>query len=262
MRRALVAVSLIAAVFAALPARAAGVRFDPADFAFRPHPGAELPLAAALIDGQGKTVPLGHFFAGRPVILVLEYLRCKTLCGVTLQNVVGALAALPLEAGRDFLLVAVSIDPRDTPADAAAAKAKYAALYDRQGSAGGIDFLTGPEATVRRIADAVGFAYRYDPALDQYIHPAGFVVAAPDGRISRYLLGVGVTSAQIAGAIADAQHDKALGPIGRLLLLCHIDGLPPGRFTVPVLAAFTAADLAAMATLIAVFAAIRRRRHG
>lgn len=235
---------------------------DPSAFAFQPHPGALLPLAAGLVDEAGRAVTLGQYFAGKPVVLVLEYLRCTSLCGLTLENVIAALDALQLDAGRDFQMLAVSIDPRDTPAEAARAKAKYLAFYHHQRGAGGIHFLTGSAASLRRIADTIGFIYRYDADIDQYVHPAGFIIAGPDGRISRYILGLGGDTSELRAGLADAAEGRALGPLTRLLLLCHVEGAPLGRYTVPVLAAFTIANIGATAVLIAVFAGIRRRRHG
>lgn len=256
-RAALTALALLA-VLMRMPPAAAGGAFN---FAWRTQPGAQLPLSAALVDEHGEEVTLGRYFEKRPVILVLEYLRCKTLCGLTLRSLIAALDELPLKAGRDFELLAVSIDPRDRPAEAAAAKAKYLAAYHHhKAGAAGIHFLTGPAATVRRIAGTVGFPYRYDPALDQYIHPAGFVIAAPNGRISRYILGISGTPGELTQALADAEQNKALGPFARILLLCHINGIV-GRYTVPVLAAFTIADLAAGLALILVFATVLRNRH-
>ena len=123
-------------------------------------------------------------------------------------------------------------------------------------------FLVGPAAAVGEIAAAVGFPYRYDKVLDQYIHPAGFVVASGNGRISSYVEGVAVTPAALTAALAAAEQNAAPGPFARLLLLCRGGSALLGRYTVPVLAAFTLADLAAMIAVIAVFAAIRRRRHG
>jgi protein SCO1/2 len=257
MRRLSIALGL---AFCLASIGAAKAEDDLTDLAFRPHPGNELPLAVPLRDERGESVSLGQFFTGKPVLLVLQYLRCKTLCGLTLSNVVTALDALPFTAGRDFQMVALSIDPRDTPADAASAKAKYAALYHHTAD-NGFHFLTGSRDSVQQVADAVGFPYRYDPELDQYSHPAGFVVAAPDGRISRYVLGVGFAPADLQRAIEEAAQGRTTGPLTRILLLCHI-AVQPGKYTVPVLAAFTLANLAGMAALIAVFAAIRRRRHG
>jgi protein SCO1 len=230
-------------------------------FAFRPHPGRQLPLAVTLIDEHGRTVPLGHFFTGMPALVVLEYLRCKSLCGLTLENIIAALDALPLRAGRDFEMLAISIDPRDTPADIARAKSKYLAAYHHRDGASGIHFLTGAASSVRQIADAIGFPYQYDAAIDQFLHPAGFILASPDGRISRYIFGVGADATKLRTGLADAARGDALSPLTRLFLLCHIEGAPLGRYTVPVLAAFTIANISAGTAMIILFALIRRRRH-
>jgi protein SCO1 len=231
-----------------------------ADFAFQPHPGAELPLQVKMRDEQGRAQSLASFFTGKPVVLVLEYLRCRTLCGMTLERLIAALDALPLAPGGDFNLVAISIDPRDAQEDAEAAKAKYLAGYHHPDGERGMHFLTGSEASVREIADAVGFPYEYDAALDQYIHPAGFVIATPEGRISRYVFGIDPQAAALKTSLADAARGEHSDVLDRILLLCHAAGLPTGRYSAPILAAFAAANLAGTAVLIAVFAMIRRRR--
>jgi protein SCO1/2 len=219
-------------------------------------------LASEFIDDQGRAVPLSRFFAGKPVVLVLEYLRCKTLCGLTLENLTAGLDALPLDAGRDFQVVVIGIDPRDKPTDVAAAKAKYLDIYHHPAGDGGWHFLTGPQPVVERVADTVGFRYRYEPALDQYIHPAGFVVAAAGGSISRYVLGVNPQPAELESALNDAAHGQTVGLVTRLLLLCHGDTPQLGRYSIAIEGAFVAANLAVMIGGIAVFVAIRRRRHG
>ena len=235
---------------------------DFSEFAFRPHPGARLPLASEFVDNQGSVVPLGRFFVGKPVVLVLDYLRCKTLCGLTLENLAAGLGALPLDAGRDFNVVVISIDPRDNPADLAAAKTKYLGIYHHAAADDGWHFLTGPRPMVQRVTDTVGFPYRYEPALDQYIHPAGFIVAAPDGSLSRYLLGVNPQPTELESALNDAAHGKTVGLVTRLLLLCHGDTPQLGRYSLAVEGAFVVANLVAMIGGIAAFVAIRRRRHG
>lgn len=221
-----------------------------------------MPLSTSLVDENNHAVALSDYFTKTPVILVLEYLRCTSLCGVTLQHLVAdTLNDLPLEPGRDYQLVAISIDPRDNAADAASAHAKYAELLGAHRGAG-LHFLTGPEATVRQIADTVGFPYRYDPLVDAYRHPAGFVIATPGGVISRYVEGVAITPANFVAAIADAQQDKSQTLLSRLVLLCHVEGAPLGRFTVPVLAALMLANVAAGLTATAIFRATRRGRYG
>jgi protein SCO1/2 len=261
MRRPVRALALawaLAAWALAAPAALAGSPF--AEFAFQPHPGAALPLQVTLFDEQGRAQPLAAYFTGKPVVLVLEYLRCRTLCGLTLQRVVAALDALPLDAGRDFRLVAISIDPHDTPTDSAAAKATYLAQYRHPDADRGMHFLTAPEAAVRQVADAVGFPYEFDAALGQYIHPAGFIIATPQGRISRYVFGIDPSAGELKAGLAAAAQGQRVDALDRILLLCHAAGLPTGRYSLPILAAFAAANLAGAAAVIAVFAAIRRSR--
>jgi protein SCO1/2 len=233
------------------------------ELAFHPHPGVRLPLATQFLDEEGNTVALGDYFTRSPVVLLLDYLRCTSLCGVTLRNLVAkALDPLSLEPGRDYQLVSISIDPRDTPADAAAARAKYAGLLDHPGRETGIHFLTGTRRAAQAVADIVGFPYRYDRFLDAYIHPAGFVIAAPDGAISRYIEGVAISPPELLDALGSAELGNSQGPLTRLLLLCHIQGTPLGRFTAPILVTFIIADLAAGLTALAAFIAIGRRRNG
>ena len=235
---------------------------DFSEFAFQPHPGTHLPLGSEFVDDDGSLVPLGRFFTGKPVVLVLDYLRCKTLCGLTLENLAAGLGALPLDAGSDFQVVVISIDPRDKPTDVAAAKGRYLAAYHHPAGDAGWHFLTGPQPIVRHVADIVGFPYRYEPALDQYIHPAGFVVAAAGGSISRYVLGVGAQPSELESALADAVHGKTEGFVARLLLLCHGDTPQLGRYSLAIEAAFVIANLAAIIGAITAFVAIWRRRLG
>ena len=254
---------LIAAVTRNVSQPRARADSDLASLSFQPHPGARLPLNEKLVDENGLAVALGAYFTKSPVVLVLEYLRCTSLCGVTLRNLVGdTLKRLPLQPGRDYQLVAISIDPRDKPSDAAEAAAKYVALLDRGDGKAGMHFLTAEPAVVRRIANAVGFPFRYDSLVDAYIHPAGFVVAAPDGVISRYVEGFAASSSDLMAAFADAEQGKSKGPLTRLLVLCHIQGSALGGWTAPVMAAFTIAEIGAGLTAMAIFVAVWRRRFG
>jgi len=258
------ALALLVLVMLVSSGRASGAPTgnDLSDFAFRPHPGARLPLASRFVDERGRAVVLGEFFAGKPVMLVLDYLRCKTLCGLTLGHLVAGLDAIPLDGGRDFQVVVISIDPRDTPADVTTAKVEQLAAYHHATGADGWHFLTGSEAAIREVADVVGFPYRHQAALDQYIHPVGFIVADGDGRISRYLVGVDTEAPDLRAALDDAAAGKSFSLVKRLLLLCHGDTPQLGRYSLAIEAAFIVANLAAMVGGIAVFAAIRRRRHG
>lgn len=221
---------LLGLLIAAAPAHAA----NPATFqqlSFRQHPGGQLPMGARLIDASGQPTTLGGAIDSRPAVVVLEYLRCKNLCSLVLSGAVQSIADAGLTPGRDLDLVAISIDPRENARDAAAAQAMYAG---RLRTGDGIRFYTGAPADVRKIASAVGYPYRYDKATDQFMHPAGFVVTTPEGKISRYMLGLNPAAADLRQAVAQAAQDEVEPPAHPLLLLCF--GYDPDEGTAAALA--------------------------
>jgi protein SCO1/2 len=196
-------------------------------------------------------------------VLVLEYLKCRNLCGLVLRSATSAIGKAGLEPGRDLQFVAVSIDPRDTPADAAAARAMYGRQFPSAPAAmRGLHFLTGSPSEVARIASTVGFPYRYDRQSGQFAHPAGFVVLTPEGRISRYMLGLGQSPADLARAVAQAADDWVKPAAYPLLCLCF--GYDPDEGSVAALAWRLTRIVALIAMLCCaglVFLLSRRRRR-
>lgn len=188
--------------------------------------GQTVPLEVVLRDEAGQKAPLAAYLHGRPAVLVPTYYQCPMLCSQVLNALTGALKALRFDAGRDFDVLAVSFDPRDTPALAAAKKAAYLRRYGRPTSttAMGWRFLTaGPAdaAAVRRLMDAIGFRYAYDPASRQYAHAAAIVLLTPQGRISRYLLGADYAPRELRLGLIEASEGRMGTPIDRLLLFCY-----------------------------------------
>ena len=257
------AAGLILALLLSAPVHAA---VDPAtfhSFAFRQHPGAQLPLEAQINDADGRTGSLASALGGKPAVVVLEYLRCKNLCGLVLRGAVQAIARSGLRPGRDLNLVAISIDPRERPQDAAAAQAMYARLFpDPAAAASGVRFFTGPPGQVRTIASAIGFPYRYDRQSDQFLHPAGFVVATPEGRISRYVLGLNPEPSLLKKAVAEAGADRVEPPAHPLLCLCF--GYDPDEGSVAALTwqlvRWTSMGLVLACAALIGFLSLKRRR--
>ncbi len=199
-------------------------------FAFDQHVGGRLPLAAPLTDETATPVVLGRYFGTVPAILVLQYHRCPNLCGLVLADLVQALTDSKLQPGRDYQLVAVSIDPTETPGAAMESKRAHEAGFPWPGADAGWHFLVGTKPSIREIATAVGYPFQYDPTIGQYAHPTGIVVTTPDGRISRYLLGLGYSGADLARAITDAASARIAAPAPPLLLLCYHFDPKTGRY--------------------------------
>ncbi len=260
MRTRLLAGLLLASLL--LPAGARATDDDLAAFAWRQQPGTALPLGTALRDEAGRDVTLGQAFAGPPIILDLGYFHCPALCGVVRADLVSALLASGLAPGRDYRLVALSIDPAETPDDAAHAKAADLA---QAGLTDGADwhYWTGPAPSVAAVAGAVGFRSRFDPQLKQFLHPAGIVVLTGAGRVSSYLLGVGYSGGDLRAAVLRAGTGGVAQASLPVLLLCFHYDPATGRYTLAIekvlrlLAALTVLTLAGL--LIALHRSPARR---
>ncbi len=227
--------------------------------------GTMLPLDAVFKDEAGKDVALGEFFGhDRPVVLALVYYECPMLCTLVLNGLVKAFRALKLldfMPGKQFEVVVISFDAKETPRLAAAKKSTYVDAYGVPETAGAWHFLTGPQASIDAVTEAVGFQYRYDPDKDQFAHAAGIMIASPQGKLSRYLLGIEYAPRDMRLALTEASENKVGSIAEQLLLLCYHYDPETGKYTA---AAMTALRVAAVATVIAIVSLIvvMRRREG
>jgi protein SCO1/2 len=194
--------------------------------------GDRVPLELLFRDESGASIRLGDYFDGRPVILSLNYFHCQNLCPLELDGLMNGLNGISFTLGKDFTLITVSIDPREGPADAQDIKTRTLRGYDKADQAvGGWHVLTGDQAAIDRLTDAVGFRYAYDPIQDDYAHPAGVVVLTPTGQISRYLYGLDFSANDLRLALVDAGAQRIGTLLDRALLVCyHYDPLT-GRYT-------------------------------
>ncbi len=183
--------------------------------------GEQLPLDAAFTDDHGRAVTLGDFFGKKPVILVMTYFECPMLCTLVLNGLGKTLKTMSFEPGKEFDVVTVSFDPRDTPEKAAAKKATYVAEYGRPATADGWHFLTGEQASIERVAKAVGFRYTWIPEEKQFAHAAAIMVATPEGRLARYFYGVDYAGRDLRLGLVEASDHKIGSPVDALLLFCY-----------------------------------------
>jgi protein SCO1/2 len=173
-------------------------------------------------DETGVERSLREYIGDKPVVLGMVYYECPNVCSVILNAMLVSFdaGALDLELGKDFVALAVSIDPGETSELAAEKKANYAERFHREGFDNGFRFLTGTEENIEPLADAVGYRYFYDKQTDQYAHASGIMVLTPDGKVSSYYLGTEYLPKKIQFALMDAS-DGIIGPlVDQLVLLC------------------------------------------
>lgn len=231
---------------AAFAAQAQTVYPPPPRAGFSQRLDARLPLDGVFTDDAGRAVRLGAYFNRAPVVLVLGYYHCPNLCSTLMDGVLEALSGVGLPP-RAYRVVGVSIDPAEDAAMAARRKASFAPLLARAG--GELHLLTGRSPQIAALARGAGFSYSYDAASRQYAHPAGFLVATPDGRISHYFMGVRFAPRDLRLALVDASAGRIGSPADRLLLLCSHYDPATGRYTPAVMTLVRGACLAVLAAL-------------
>jgi protein SCO1/2 len=198
------------------------------------HLGDQLPLDLDLRDEQGKPVKLGDYFLDKPVVLMLVYYRCPMLCTQVLNGFLKSSQAVKYTIGKDYEVVTVSFDSRETAELAADKKAAYVRAYRREGAAAGWHFLTGSEASIKRLTETVGFRYSYDGKSDQFAHASGIIVATPQGKLSRYLYGIEYEPSNLRLALVESGENRIGSAVDKVLLLCfHYDPLT-GRYGVVI----------------------------
>ncbi len=197
--------------------------------------GEQVPLDLAFRDEAGRPVTLRSLFRGRAVVLSLAYYECPMLCTLTLNGLGSALSVLTFDVGRDFDVLTVSFEPKETPALAAAKKKAYLARYRRPGAEEGWHFLTGDAPAIAALTSAVGFRYAWDAETRQYAHPAGLVVLTPDGRIARYMYGVEYAPRDLRLALVEASQRRIGNPVDTVLLYCYRYDPTRGRYAASVL---------------------------
>jgi protein SCO1 len=229
------------------------------DVGFDQRLGEKVPLDAVFRDESGRTVKLGDYFGSRPVVLTLAYYECPMLCTVTLNGLASALDVVSFEPGRDFEIVTVSFEPKETPELARAKKAAYLRRYKRPGAAAAWHFLTGDVDQIRRLTDAVGFRYAWDETTKQYAHASGVMVLTPDGRLARYLYGVEYAPKDLRFSIVEASQGKILSPVDRLLLYCYHYDPTLGRYGATVMGTLRVAGVLTLVGIGALIITLRRR---
>ena len=269
--------SFIALMLMALsgPVRAQGLAPDDAGDPAKAKPGLlsqvgidqhlnqQIPLHLVFNDESGREVQLGEFFGKRPVILAMVYYECPMLCTQVLNGLVSALGVINFDVGREFDVVAVSINPKEMPALAAQKKQVYVDRYKRPQSTAGWHFLTGKEENIKQLAAAVGFRYAFDPAIQQYAHGAGVELLTSKGVISKYFYGIEFSARDIRFGVIEASDQRIGTPIDDVLLLCYHYDPSTGKYGA---IALDAIRIGAVATMLGLgtflFVSLRKERAG
>jgi protein SCO1/2 len=216
----------------------------------------QVPLGLNFRDETGHAVRLNDYFGQRPVLLVMAYYHCPMLCDMVLTGVAGSLKTMTLNPGREYDVVVASIDPQETPQQAAESRHRTIARFGRPGTEAGWHFLTGPQESITALAASVGFRYVYDARRNEFAHAAGIVILTPEGRVSRYLYGIDYAPRDVRLALIESAGHKIGSLVDQALLYCFHYDPSIGRYSaltmriVRIAAALTLLGVVLMITLL------------
>ena len=200
------------------------------DVTFRQQLGKKLPLDVRFTDEAGKSVALGDYFGTKPVVLAFVYYQCPMLCTQVMNGISSALKVLPYTPGKEFDIVLVSFDPRDTPEAANAKKRAHLDHWAAKDTASGWHFLTGDADAIRQATAAAGFTYQWDAETQQFAHVSGLLVATSDGTLSRYFYGVEFSPKDLRLALVDSSNGRVGSVVDELLLYCYAYDPSHGKY--------------------------------
>jgi protein SCO1/2 len=220
---------------------------------------AQIPPDLAFRDETGKAVRLKDYFGKKPIVLNLVYYNCPMLCGEVLSGLTGALSLVSFDIGKEYDVITVSFDPRETPAMAAEKKHTFLQRYRRAGADKGWHFLTGDEVNITALTKAAGFDYQYDPKTGQYAHATAIMILTPEGRISRYFYGVEFPPKDLRLGLVEASQNKIGSAVDQLLLYCYHYDPATGKYGAIVSNVLRLAAIVTMAILGAFLFVMFRR---
>jgi len=220
----------------------------------------QVPLETKFRDENGRPVELKQYF-DKPVILTLVYYTCPMLCSEVLNGTASSLKPVKFDVGREFNVVTISIDPKDTPGTAMGKKKMMLARYGRHGAENGWHFLTGDKQNIDAVANAVGWRYAYDPKSGQYAHASAIMLLTPEGKVSRYFYGIEYSSKDIQFGIMDASQNKIGSVADQIQLYCYHYDPTTGKYGVAIMRLVRIAG-ALTVVLLGGFVFIMVRREG
>ncbi len=218
--------------------------------AFEQRLNEQLPLALPFTDEAGKAVKLGDYFGRKPVVLAFAYYECPMLCTQVLNGLESSLRVINESIGKEFDVVTVSFDPRETAVLAAAKKQAYLDRYQRPEAEQGWHFLTGSQASIDALTKAAGFSYVWDEQSQQFAHASGIIIATPEGKMSRYFFGIDYSPRDVKFALIESSAGKIGSLADQLLLYCYHYNPATGNYG---FVAMRAVRIGGVVTLVALF---------
>ncbi len=219
----------------------------------------QIPPDLIFTDDLGRKVKLGDYFGQKPLILNFVYYGCPMLCGEELAGLESTLGVLKFDVGKEFEVITISFDPKNTPETAAKKKEQFLRRYNRPGAQRGWHFLVGQPDAIDAVTKAAGFQYEYDPKTEQFAHSTAILVLTPQGKIAQYYYGIEFPPKDLRLALVEASQNRIGNVVDELLLYCYHYDPEKGKYSATVMRVLRLMGVATMLCLGALLFVMMRR---
>jgi protein SCO1 len=180
--------------------------------------GQTMPLDQELYDETGHLVTLKSL-VNKPTIFTFVYFRCPGICTPLLNELTKVIDKTDLELGKDYQVITISFDHRETPDIAAGKKDNYLNLLKKQVDTTGWRFLTADSMTIQRVTSGAGFYFTQSG--NDFVHAGALIVVSPEGKITRYINGIQYLPFDVKMAVYEASTGKVGPTIAKILTFCY-----------------------------------------
>jgi len=219
----------------------------------------QIPPDLIFTDDLSHKVRLGDYFGRKPLLLNFVYYRCPMLCGEELSGLESTLRVLKFDLGKEFEVITISFDPKDTPEIAAKKKDQFLRRYNRPGAERGWHFLVGQPDAIAAVTKAAGFQYEYDPKTGQFAHSTAILVLTPPGKIAQYYYGIEYPPKDLRLALVEASENRIGNVVDELLLYCYHYDPEKGKYSATIMRVLRLMGVATMLCLGALLFVLIRR---
>ena len=224
--------------------------------------GSQIPLDTKFLDENGQEVDLKQYFGKKPIVLALVYYECPMLCNEVLNGLVASIKPITFDAGKEFDVIAISFNAKETPELARAKKESYLARYNHSGTESGWHFLTGSQESIDEVAEAIGFHYQWDENSKQFAHAGGIMVATPEGKLSHYFYGIEYAPKEVRLGLIEAAENKIGNPVDQLMLYCYHYDPATGKYGLVIMNVLRVCGVATLIGLLILILILRRQNAG
>jgi protein SCO1/2 len=218
------------------------------------HLDETIPMELKFVNENNESVTLSQLI-NKPTILSFVYFDCPGLCSPLLEGVGDVIKKSDLLLGKDYQVITISFNFRDTPEKAKEKKNRFVEKYTK-GKGDGWIFLTTDSLTIFKITDAVGFKTKA-VGLD-FLHPSAIIAVSPKGKITRYLYGITYLPIDFKMSIIEANKGQSRPTIQKIMEICYSYDPDNKHFTLDILK-ITASIIIFLLLLLVIILFIKRK---